>query len=149
MSPLFILSCLNLCCASSNTDADVNFHLYFFVNSFQRSSSSLRLGSLPTSSTNSLSIRDIQSVTFSPRIFPRHRAMRLNGLWNALLFSFCIHQRIKSLMKSIALSLSPSNLAGPSPFKAPSVVVVVVGAGIEWLCSPVGRVQWIGAKDLA
>ena len=50
-------------------------------------------------------------------------------------------------MNSQALFLLPSNMAGPDPFRAPSVGARTDAGGLGWLRNPQGIVG--GAKELA
>src|SRR5579863_7107046 len=143
----FITSLANLDWASSIADAEVNLWLNFSWNWSHRTSSVRSAGFVRSWSLSSLIWRSIQAVTLGPFIFPKKKAIRLYRVLKAELLSFCIHQIWKSLINSLALSLSPSNFSGPEPLRALSVGGRTEAVGLGWLWKPRGRFRWTGGAN--
>src|SRR5579863_1943433 len=91
MSFSFITNLVNLDCASSIADAEVNFWSNLSWNWSQRTSSVHNAGFVWSWSLSSLIWRLIHAVTLGPFIFPKKKAMQLYGGLNVELLSFCIH----------------------------------------------------------
>src|SRR5579863_4742243 len=150
MSLSFITNLANLDWASSIADAEVNLQSNLSWNWSYRTSSVRSVGFVQSWSLSSLIWRSIQVVTLGPFIFPKKKAMQLYGVLKAELLLFCIHHIWKSLMNSLALSLSPSNFSGPEPLRAPSIGRRTEAGGFGWLWNPRGRFHCTGgAKVLA